>query len=151
MIHELARQESPFENKPAIKDFASYPNAPRAKGRKPKEHQEEDPNNFKRKSKFHCYTLFPHLCSSTALISTLDKSNGLFRRPLLYLWEESCVFAVQFDPFLDPLVLKMRGATLTSISRRVGRQVQIIPTLTSMVDHQPMIQLSQVGLVELEK
>lgn len=71
---------------------------------------------------------------------------------LLFLLYRSRVRSrVGSDLLLDMLVLKMRGAARTRINRTVGRQVQIMPTLTSIVDHQPTIQLSQVGFVELAK
>lgn len=41
------------------------------------------------------------------------------------------------------------GNILSRMRRRVGMQAQMMPTLTSMVDHCDTLRLSQVGLDEL--
>lgn len=55
------------------------------------------------------------------------------------------------DLLREALVLNTRGYTRTSIRRTVGKHVQIIPTLTSIVDHQPTIHWSHVGFFEFAK
>lgn len=52
------------------------------------------------------------------------------------------------DLLREMLVLNTRGHSRTSTRRSVGREAQIMPTWTSMVDHQATIHWSQVGLKE---
>lgn len=78
----------------------------------------------------------------------LYSSNGLWPIALLLFTKRSVVWCAAL---WDPFVLEIQGAMRTRINRKVGKHVHTMPTLTSMVDHHPMIQLSQVGLVELEK
>lgn len=52
------------------------------------------------------------------------------------------------SPRLEPMT---RGNMCTRISRIEGMHVQIMLMLTSMVDHQAMLQWSQVGFAELAK
>lgn len=49
----------------------------------------------------------------------------------------------------DLPVLNTLGNMRSRISRMVGKQVHIIPTLTSTVDHNARLQLSHVGFVVL--
>ena len=48
-------------------------------------------------------------------------------------------------------MLNTLGHARTRINRHVGKQVHIIPTLTSIVDHHATIHWSHVGFVELAK